>query len=230
MIEETSDLSSCTEQIVSCGYTGPINETNKENITRAIVMHAAARRTLMLQQLCDGLQLYGLIDVMRTNREVCRSLFVVQGGNDKVDSHYIVSHLHPQMSETGTLKHAKEVQILNHFQDFLMELEDDDSVDEEALSVPWVMQWLTGQSHKHLLLSERQAFKITVQFDHACMQRMPSHTLCFPIVSACTQTITFPTAHFSNLSEFKENMKVAVKHGACFYRLFVLIIVFKLRK
>lgn len=120
---------------------------------RAIVMHAAAQRTLMLQQLCEGLQLYGLIDVMRKNREVCRSLFVVQGGDDKVknwniflymyinfifyavytvylhgiffqvDSNYIVSNLHPQMSETGTLKHAKEVQILNHFQDFLIELE-----------------------------------------------------------------------------------------------------------
>jgi len=41
----------------------------------------------------------------------------------QVDSHYIVSHLVPQMSESGTLKHTKEVQILNHFQDFLMELE-----------------------------------------------------------------------------------------------------------
>lgn len=41
----------------------------------------------------------------------------------QVDSHYIVSHLAPQMSESGTLKHTKEVQILNNFQDFLMELE-----------------------------------------------------------------------------------------------------------
>ncbi|XP_056596311.1 G2/M phase-specific E3 ubiquitin-protein ligase-like [Triplophysa dalaica] len=99
-IEETSDLSSCTEEIVSCGYTGPIKKNNKANITRAIVMHAAARRTLMLLQLREGLQLYGLIDVMRKNREVCRSLFVVQGGDDKEDSHYIVSNLHPEMSET----------------------------------------------------------------------------------------------------------------------------------
>ncbi|XP_026109618.1 uncharacterized protein LOC113081918 isoform X1 [Carassius auratus] len=127
MIEEASDLSSYSEQIVNCGYTGPINEDNKQNITRAIVMHAAARRTLMLQQLREGLQLYRLIDTMEKNREVCRSLFVVQGGNDKVDSHYIVSHLAPQMSERGTLKYTKEVQILNHFQDFLMELEDGDA-------------------------------------------------------------------------------------------------------
>jgi len=27
-------LSSYCEQIVNCGYTGPINEDNKENITR----------------------------------------------------------------------------------------------------------------------------------------------------------------------------------------------------
>lgn len=47
-------------------------------------MHAAAQRTLMLQQLREGLQLYRLIDTMEKNREVCRSLFVVQGGNDKV--------------------------------------------------------------------------------------------------------------------------------------------------
>uniref|UniRef100_A0A9J8B852 HECT domain-containing protein n=1 Tax=Cyprinus carpio carpio TaxID=630221 RepID=A0A9J8B852_CYPCA len=218
MIEETSDLSSYSEQIVNRGFTGPINEDNKQNITRAIVMHAAARRTLMLQQLREGLQLYRLIDTMEKNREVCRSLFVVQGGNDKVDSHYIVSHLAPQMSESGTLKHTKEVQILNHFQDFLMELEDGDAKDEAALSVPQVMQWLTGQAHRHLLLSEREAFKITVQFDHTSMQRLPSHTLCYPIISACTQTITFPTAHLSNSNEFKEIMKTAVQHGGCFYR------------
>lgn len=95
---------------------------------------------------------------------------------------------------------------------------DEDSADKEVLSVPRVMQWLTGQSHRHLLLSERQAFKITVQFDHTCMERMPSHTICFPIVSACTQTITFPTAHFSNVNEFKEKMKAAMKHGDCFDR------------
>ncbi len=47
-------------------------------------MHAAARRSLMLQQLREGLQLYNLIDIMEKNREVCRSLFVVQGGDDKV--------------------------------------------------------------------------------------------------------------------------------------------------
>ncbi|RXN15705.1 G2 M phase-specific E3 ubiquitin- ligase-like isoform X2 [Labeo rohita] len=134
-IEETSDLSKYSDQIMSCGYTGPINDQNKGNIKRAIAMHAAARWTLMLQQLSEGLQLYHLLDIMEKNKEVCRSLFVFEGGNDQVDSQYIVSHLDPKMSESGTLKHSKEMQILNNFQDFLMELEDGDPEDEEALSV-----------------------------------------------------------------------------------------------
>ncbi|KAJ7993645.1 hypothetical protein DPEC_G00256800 [Dallia pectoralis] len=43
-------------------------------------------------------------------------------------------------------------------------------------AVPQVMQWLSGQAHRHLLLSDREAFKITVQATH------------FAIVRACTQT------------------------------------------
>ncbi|NP_001410325.1 si:dkey-14o1.20 [Danio rerio] len=190
---------------------------NKENIKRAIAMHAAARRTRMLQQLCEGLQLYRLVDIMEQNKEVCRGLFVFEGGNDQGDSQYIVSHLDHKMSES-TLKHSEEMQILNNFQDFLMELEDGDPEDEEALCVSKVMQWLSGQAHVHLLLSERQYFKTTVQFDHTCMERMPDHRICYPVVSAWTQTITFPTAHSTSLNEFKENMKIAVQQGAYFYR------------
>ncbi len=67
---------------------------------------------------------------------------------------------------------------------------DGNTEDEESLSVSKVMQWLSGQAHRHLLLSERQAFKITVLFDHTCMERMPDHRICYPVVSACTQTIT----------------------------------------
>ncbi len=47
-------------------------------------MHAAARRTLMLQQLREGLQLYRLVDIMEKNKEVCCGLFVFEGANDQV--------------------------------------------------------------------------------------------------------------------------------------------------
>ncbi|XP_049329197.1 uncharacterized protein LOC107197441 [Astyanax mexicanus] len=220
MVEETSDLSSCTEQILNCGYTGPINEGSRDSITRAILLHSAVRRTTMLRQLREGLQLYGFIGVMERNRELCRGFFVA-GDDDKVDSNYIVSNLAPTMSESGSQKHARETQILNNFQDFLQELEDGTTEDDaaDALSVPRVLQWLTGQSHRHLLLSERENFKIKVHFDHTCMERIPNHTICFPLVSACAQSITFPTAHCVHYSEFKENMTAAIKCGAGFYRI-----------
>ncbi|MED6255333.1 hypothetical protein ATANTOWER_008020, partial [Ataeniobius toweri] len=121
MVEEVADLTSCTEQIINCGYTGPITKDNKVKIKRAILLHSAARRTTMLRQLREGLQLYGL-EVMERNRELCRGLFVA-GDSDEVDSYYIVSHLSPTMSEKGTQKHAAEMQILNNFQDFLQVLE-----------------------------------------------------------------------------------------------------------
>lgn len=91
--------------------------------------------------------------------------------------------------------------------------------DEDAFTVPDVMQWLTGQSHRHLLLSEREAFTITVHFDHTCAERMPNHTICYPVVSACTQTITIPTAHCLDYCDFKANMETAIKFGAGFYRI-----------
>lgn len=96
---------------------------------------------------------------------------------------------------------------------------DGTSEDEDAITVPQVMQWLTGQSHSHLLLSERQAFKIMVNFDSTCLERMPNHTVCYPIVSACTQTVTFPMAHCCNYSSFKENMATAIKCGVGFHRI-----------
>uniref|UniRef100_A0A1A8VFH6 Uncharacterized protein n=1 Tax=Nothobranchius furzeri TaxID=105023 RepID=A0A1A8VFH6_NOTFU len=84
MVEEVEDLSSCTEQIINCGYTGPINKDNKDKIKRAIMLHSAARRTLMLRQLREGLQLYGLMGVMEKNRQLCRDLFVA-GNSDEVN-------------------------------------------------------------------------------------------------------------------------------------------------
>uniref|UniRef100_A0A671VS74 HECT domain-containing protein n=1 Tax=Sparus aurata TaxID=8175 RepID=A0A671VS74_SPAAU len=80
-------------------------------------------------------------------------------------------------------------------------------------AVPSV-QWITGQAHRHLL-SDRQNFKITVRFDHDC-HKMPNHTICYPTVSACTDTITFPVAHMSDYGSFKNVMTTAIKYGVGF--------------
>ncbi|RVE67609.1 hypothetical protein OJAV_G00104750 [Oryzias javanicus] len=210
-LEESEVVSAYTEDIINCGYTGPINTKKKEDIIRAIVLHATMQRTPMLKELRDGLDIYNLTTVLRQRQEYCRGLFVPDNNNNKVDSNYIVSHLAPEMSETGSMKYIKEVKILNYFQDFLIELEDNQSEgDEDQLTVPKVMQWLTGQAHRHLQLSERERFKITVCFEHACFERMPDHSVCFPVVSACAQTITFPTAHLGTYEEFQQNLTTAI--------------------
>jgi len=80
------------------------------------------------------------------------------------------------------------------------------------------MQWLTGQAHRHLLVSERQNFKIKVLFDHTCLERMPEHTVCYPVVSACSTTITFPTVHLKDSEAFNSNLGIAIRYGSRFDR------------
>ncbi|KAJ8364817.1 hypothetical protein SKAU_G00136480 [Synaphobranchus kaupii] len=222
-IENATDVTRYTEEILNCGYTGPITLEHKDSIVRAVVLHATTKRTPMLQQLQEGLELYQLLSVMQRKPKECRNLFVI-GDDDKVDSHYIISSLAPVMSETGSVKQRTETQILDFFQDFLLELEDGDTSqpDEEddgaTLSVPRLMQWLTGQAHRHLLVSERENFKIEVLFDHTCLERMPNHTVCYPVVSACSTTITFPTAHLKDSHAFKSNLEIAIRYDSRFDR------------
>lgn len=78
--------------------------------------------------------------------------------------------------------------------------------------------WITGQGHKPLLLSEQNAFQICFKFDHDCKERMPQHTICYPIVSTCTQTITFPVAHMTTYEDFKCIIVQAIKSGDAFSR------------
>ncbi|ROI26836.1 G2/M phase-specific E3 ubiquitin-protein ligase [Anabarilius grahami] len=90
--------------------------------------------------------------------------------------------------------------------------------DPSNITVPGVMQWITGQGHKPLLLSEQEAFKIVFKFDHECQIRMPQHTICYPVVSACTQTITFPVVHMETYESFKCIILQAIKSGGAFSR------------
>ncbi|XP_035985284.1 uncharacterized protein LOC105919651 isoform X3 [Fundulus heteroclitus] len=222
-IENATDVTQYTEEILNCGYTGPITLEHQDSIVRAVLLHATTKRIPMLQQLREGLELYQLLSVMQKKPKECRNLFVI-GDDDKVDSHYIISSLAPVMSDTGSLKHKTEAQILDFFQDFLLDLEDGDASQTEEedngspLSVPRVMQWLTGQAHRHLLVSERETFKIKVLFDHTCLERMPKHTVCYPVVSACSTTITFPTVHLKDSEAFNSNLEFAIRHGSRFDR------------
>lgn len=67
-----------------------------------------------------------------------------------------------------------------------------ENLETPDLSIPGIMQWLTGQRHKSI---RREKFGISVFFDHDCMQRNPQHQVCFPRVGACAKEITLPSHH-----------------------------------
>uniref|UniRef100_A0A3P9D860 HECT domain-containing protein n=1 Tax=Maylandia zebra TaxID=106582 RepID=A0A3P9D860_9CICH len=208
LIEKVSYL---TEDIVSCGYTGLVKLDKRDSIIRSIVVYATVRLTPMLQQIRNGMKIYNLLEVIGRHESLCSNLFVPSDENDDTpDADYIMSILEPELSERGSPRHAKENAIINFFQDFLENL--------ETSGLCPIMQWLTGQRHKPCLPSERASFKIHVRFEHQCKDTMPGHYICYPLVSACTNTIIFPVAHMNSYTEFTEFMTTAVTMGRDFSR------------
>ena len=123
-----------------------------------------------------------------------------------------------------------EEKVVDHFQDFLLNLEDDNITGYSApvawnyedsqlldkaesseespeekfyspdLTASGVMGWLTGQRHREM---NGEKVKITVMFDHECKMQVPNHTICFPYVGACGMEITLPTEHMSTYEDFR---------------------------
>ncbi|XP_046870108.1 uncharacterized protein LOC124462547 [Hypomesus transpacificus] len=199
--------------------------------------------SLLERQIRKGMKFYNLVELIGRHPDLCSNLFVPKDDDDRADADYIMSIIVPELGERGSPRHAKENAIVNFFQDFLQELEitgqdedqaeplteevkDPQSQNEEclephinlSLSVPSVLQWLTGQRHKPLLPSERASFKINVKFEHHCKELQPDHRICYPLVSACTNTITFPVAHMNTYSEFRDIMTVAIRMSRGFGR------------
>ncbi|XP_049447498.1 uncharacterized protein LOC125897975 [Epinephelus fuscoguttatus] len=90
---------------------------------RAIVLHSTMRLVPMLDQLRKGLQLYDLLEVLKTHPDLCLPLFV-PGEDDKVDAAFILEKCQPDFSEKGSVKYSREVNIMNFLQDFLQKTED----------------------------------------------------------------------------------------------------------
>jgi hypothetical protein len=82
-----------------------------------------------------------------------------------------------------------------------------------SLNIPGVMGWLTGLQHKPI---NGEKLKVTVNFDHDCLERNAKHTICFPVVSACARRITFPVAHMQDKDKFKEIFIIAYCKGQSF--------------
>ncbi|XP_041822842.1 uncharacterized protein LOC121628016 [Melanotaenia boesemani] len=163
-----------TEEILNCGHTGSVCLEKKEEIIRSVVLHANLRLIPILQQIRDGMGLYSLCHIMAKYPDICRPLFV-PGIEMKADADFIISVCQAEFSERGSNKQLVEVTLMNHLQDFLQELEQDEteSGKEKAasLSPPGFLQWVTGQGHIPILQEDKKSFRVNVKFSHHCQSQ-----------------------------------------------------------
>ncbi|XP_061925874.1 uncharacterized protein LOC133664869 [Entelurus aequoreus] len=230
-------LMAYTDRIFSCGYTGPVSIEKKEDIVRSLVLHSIVRLLPMLQQISSGMKLYDLLTLVQQENDICRQLFV-PGSFCKVDADFLVQSLSPVFSEIGTMRHQRESTVVNFLQAFVQAMEDEEEDEhnsetreedevnkaekqnnETHITVGKFCQWLTGQSHIPLSYAERKHFKIVMEFDHDCEVRHgANHTICYPVVNACSCSVSFPVAHLRTYAEFKTVLSQAIVNGFEFSR------------
>ena len=100
----------------------------------------------------------------------------------------------------------------------------EDEGDKEVLiNVGKFCQWLTGQAHIPLSHADREGFSITIEFDHDCQVRFGTHSICYPIVNACSCSVTFPVAHLTTQEEFRRVIAQAITYGYDFGRSWITV-------
>lgn len=238
------DVTPHQEMIIEHGYTGNIDQEHVDDIVQSIIISIVTRQVVIMEEFMEGLHLYGLAKIVLSNPEVCKPLFVkAAGAQDQVDANYLFSLVQPMYSTPGSSRRQVEESIMDHLQDFLISLEDDQNITGYASPVTWnyedqkesdqhpiqpmekfetpelkpsgIMGWLTGQKHRPL---NGEELVIIASFDHDCFANNPNHKICFPNVRACAREITFPSAHMSTYEEFRHVFTIAYCKGQAFGR------------
>ncbi|KAJ4921826.1 hypothetical protein JOQ06_022581 [Pogonophryne albipinna] len=195
-----------SDEILNCGYTGNVSIPNKDTIVRAIILHAVLWLQPMLEQLREGLQLYGLLSLMSQYPDICQPLSM----------QFVMTSILLQLSDKGTTRHQVELEMMNFIQDFLYEAEDHGHVDKDGqhpITPATFLQWITGQGHVPLLPSEKKDFAVVIQFNHDCSADFGHHSVCYPVVTACAKTITLPVRHMRPYDKFKNILTEAFQLG-----------------
>ena len=190
------------------------------------------------------MDVYGLASILSHSPDACKPLFV-KGHISDVDANYLAGALNPQYSPEGSSKRLVEEKVVDHFQDFLLSLEDENITGysapiawnyaedsqlqdraefpgESSESEKFHSPELTASGVMGWLTGQRhremngKKVQITLNFDHDCKIRAPNHTVCFPYVGACGMEITLPIAHMSNYEDFRHVFMLAYCKGQAF--------------
>lgn len=238
------NVSDHKDTIIDHGYTSVINQGNLKSIVASVVVSILSRRNLCMNEFGKGMTLYGLKDMVSEQVEVARSLFVL-GQQEVVDANYVVSLLKPECSEEGSSRRAVEKAMMDFFQDFLMDIEDN-RVTGYSESLAWASKetgWTSAEDDDDnidVCVTEENCtpdvtpagvlgwltgqkhremsgeLEIKVMFDHECLKRNPKHTQCYPVVGACGRTITLPSMHMNTQESFREVFLLAFSKGQAF--------------
>ena len=242
-----TDITSHTDTIIEHGYTSSIDDSHIEEILKSIAISIVTRRVLYLKEFLEGLNVYGLGSIIQSHPEACKALFVkdVHNDDDQVDANFLFSSLRPSYSPKGSSRRTTEESIMDFFQDFLFNLEDEPRVNAagyaEAIAsndtddptnhtntevVQTHVQFQCPDcspagvlgwltGQKHKPINGEE-IRIDVKFNHDCITDNPNHRICFPVVGACAKEITFPVAHMKTADEFNEVFIIALSKGQSF--------------
>ncbi|XP_066910304.1 uncharacterized protein [Clytia hemisphaerica] len=235
-----NDPTVASDIIIENGYTGLINMENIDAILQTIMISIISRRKTYLSEISKGLELFGLMNELKLHKSCMKSLFV-PSEHQEMDFNYLLSIIRPQFDSIGTNRRKFQQDVLDFFQDFFCEIEDqkislpdnlevaasaeldDENTNESSnhnvivpdLSIKGILGWLTGQKHRPLF---GEPLSIPLKFDYDCYSRYPEHTICYPYVHACSREFSLPVSHIETYADFKNIFLTALCKGQSFGR------------
>ena len=76
------------------------------------------RQLVLMKEFMAGLNLYGVADIILSNPEICKSLFVkLESENDNISANELFSMVEPQYLELGSSQRQVEESVMDHLQD-----------------------------------------------------------------------------------------------------------------
>ena len=240
IVEEVrKDPEAHTEIILDSSYTGIINQDNIGDISNSLKVSFINRRCLYMKEFTKGLDSYNILQLIKDYPSVCEKMFVSKYAKDtNPDADYLYSLFQPQFAEKDSSRRTVEETMMDDFQDLLHRVEDgmivpktsvtawnhptdvtdkpEECIQQSEVSIASILGWFTGQRHR--AHGPWQDLSIKVIFDHECKIRNQVHTVCYPVIHACSREVTLPVQHMSSAVEFEQIFMTGFTHGYYFAR------------